>query len=136
VRGFRAALQREEHPVDGGRGVDRVSWQVHWRLSWAAVPGATAYAVFYRTDEGGGATARTVRAARSVVVEVAAGTSRRQRMSAEQRAAVLFTSSQLLVSVSARDGRGSGPRSPWFPVGDVPRGGVPIGAADLGRHAG
>jgi hypothetical protein len=136
VRGFRVALQREAHVAGSPRGVGRVSWRVHWRLSWAAVPGATRYAVFYGTDEGTDPGPRTVRAERFVVVEVAAGTSRPQRMAAEQRAAILFTSSQLLVSVSARDGGRSGPRSPWFPVGDVPRGGVPIATPGLGRHAG
>lgn len=52
----------------------------------------------------------------------------------DREAGLLFTSSQLLVSVTAvgRDGA-AGPASPWFPVGDVPPDGAPIGTAGHGH---
>jgi hypothetical protein len=46
--------------------------------------------------------------------------------------ALLFTSSQLLVAVAPTGQVRSGARSPWFPVGDVPPDGVPVGTAGLG----
>lgn len=119
-------------PVAVPDGAPRVNWEVDWRLSWAEVPGATAYAVYYGTNEGADDRPRAVQSQRTVAVQAAAGTSSRRRLRADQRAALTFTSSQLLVAVAPRAAGRSGPRSPWFPVGDMPADGVPLGTARLG----
>jgi hypothetical protein len=132
INSFRVSVERRERPVRSTDGSARVSWQIDWRLSWPAVPGATEYAVYYGTSEGASAQPRTVQAGRSLTVQAAAGTSSRARLRGDQRAALLFTSSQLLVAVAPRGEGTSGVRSPWFPVGDVPPDGVPVGTAGLG----
>ena len=132
VNSFRVALDRRERPVRGPGGSARISWEIDWHLSWSAVPGATGYAVYYGTGEGASGQPSTVQARRSLTVQAAAGTSSRGRLGADQRAALLFTSSQLLVAVAPRGAGRSGARSPWFPVGDVPPDGVPVGTARLG----
>ena len=63
----------------------------------------------------------------SLAVEAAAGTSPRARLEQDREAGLVLTSSQLRVAVAAQGDGGPGPRSPWFPVGDVPAGGVPFG---------
>jgi len=128
--GFLAELEHRESPATGGQ----VAWESRWRLSWAPVAGATGYAVFYGSNEGGGGTPRAVRIEPSLTVQAAAGTSPRERLDQDRRAGLLLTSSQLLVSVSARGAGGQGPRSLWFPVGDVPPDGRPRGSAGLGEH--
>jgi len=76
-----------------------------------------------------------VRSEPELEVEAAAGTSTAAALPDDRSAALLFTSSQLLVSVSARSTAGEGPRSLWFPVGDVPPTGRPIGSRSLGEHS-
>jgi len=77
-----------------------------------------------------------VQAQTTLAVEAAAGTSARARLEQDREAGLLLTSSQLLVAVAATGAGAAGPRSAWFPVGDVPAGGVPIGTADLGHEEG
>ena len=134
INSFHVSVQCHERLVRGADGSTRISWQVDWRLSWQAVPGASGYAVYYGTSEGASDRPKTVQPERTVTVEAAAGTSTHGRLRADQRAALLFTSSQLLVAVAARgDGR-SGQRSAWFPVGDVPLNGVPVGTTRVGSQ--
>ena len=95
------------------------------------VPEAESYAVYYGTNEGSAASGRErLVTVPSLQIQAAAGTSPRERLAQDRAAGLLFTSSQLLVSVAAvgSDGQQS-PRSPWFPVGDVPADGRPIGIA-------
>lgn len=128
--GYGVALEHEEAQADRAAGAF-VDWRSSWRLTWEPVEGARSYAVHYGTSEGvpGGPPART-EPEPAVEVEAAAGTSPPERLDQDRAAGLLFTSSQLLVSVAAVSADGTeGPRSPWFPVGDVPPGGVPIGTA-------
>ena len=135
VTGFRAAVQDVDTPVRGADGRDVVRWQSTWRLTWEPVPGATAYEVQYGTSEGAGDDEpEAVQTEPSLDVEAAAGTSSRARLAQDRRAGLLFTSSQLLVQVRARNEHGAGPASLWLPVGDVPEGGAPIGTRELGAH--
>ena len=133
VTGFRVALESTEEPASGPAGAGKLAWRSTWQLRWEPVPDATGYAVWYATNEGGGNAPRAVQPETLLAVEAAAGTSTRARLEQDRRALLLLTSSQLLVAVAAEhDGR-QGPRSPWFPVGDVPLDGVPIGTADVGH---
>lgn len=132
--GYVVSLEHEEGPSDGPSG-PVVEWRSAWQLAWEPVDGARSYAVHYGTSEGtaGGPPARSATEP-AVRIEAAAGTSPPERLEQDRAAGLLFTSSQLLVSVAAVGPDGSeGPRSPWFPVGDVPPDGVPIGtqAADV-----
>lgn len=142
VTGVRVALEHEERPAPGPAGVGKVAWTSSWRLSWDPVPGATAYAVRYATSEGAGNQAPRVLtgadtlARPSLLVEAAAGTSSRARLDQDRDAGLLFTSSQLLVSVAARSAGGESPASLLFPVGDVPPDGVPRGSERTGGHGG
>jgi hypothetical protein len=133
INSFHVAANRRERLTRGPGGAPRITWEVDWRLSWTEVPGATGYAIFYGTNEGASDRPRAVQTQRTVTVQAAAGTSSRQRLRADQRAALVFTSSKLLVAVAPRAAGRSGPRSPWFPVGDLPPDGVPLGTARLGR---
>ena len=131
---FRVSLENRDSPATGLGSAGQVSWESSWRLSWPPVPGATSYAISYGTNEGSGEAPPTTQTATFVSVQVAAGTSPRDRLDKDRKAGVLFTSSQLLVSVSARGANSEGPWSPWFPVGDVPPDGRPRGSAKVGDH--
>lgn len=133
VAGLRVALEHAEQPAPGAAGAGQTAWRSTWRLSWDPAPGASSYLVRYGTNEGPG-TRHTVLDAPSLAIEAAAGTSPTDRLEKDRRAGLLFTSSQLLVSVAARSGEATGPASLWFPVGDVPAGGQPLGVRDLGEH--
>lgn len=136
--GFRVDLEHEERPAPGPAGAGQVAWESAWTLSWASLPGASSYAVYYGTSEGagGGGPQRSVRQS-SLRIQAAAGTSPLARLSQDRSAGLRFTSSALLVSVAGvgPDGEG-GPRSPWFPVGDVPADGEPIGTMAIGTPSG
>jgi len=132
--GYVVSLAHEQASSDGPSG-PVVEWRSSWQLAWEPVEGARSYAVHYGTSEGtpGGPPART-ETEPVVQIEAAAGTSAPERLEQDRAAGLLFTSSQLLVSVAAVGPDGTeGPRSPWFPVGDVPPDGLPIGtqAADV-----
>ncbi|MDP9408272.1 MAG: hypothetical protein M3P95_10525 [Actinomycetota bacterium] len=124
--GFRVALDDEDRPVKGPDGQPLVAWDSTWVLTWEPVPGAEQYAVYVGTNEGSGATPRRTTEEPRLRLQAAAGTSPAERVETDRSAGLLFTSSQLLVAVSARAGEREGPRSPWFPVGDVPPDGVPL----------
>lgn len=135
VAEFRVGVDHTQAPAPGPAGAGKLAWTSAWRLSWTPVPGATSYAVRYGTNEGAGGAPPEVRPEPVLVVEAASGTSPVASLERERKAALLFTSSQLLVSVSARSDAGEGPRSLWFPVGDVPASGRPIGQRSLGEEA-
>ncbi|WP_432524425.1 hypothetical protein [Kineococcus sp. SYSU DK006] len=113
----------------GPQGAPVVRWSVDWQLRWSPVPGAVSYAVRYASAEGvpaGSAPQRTTEDT-SLRVTAAAGTSAPERHAAERDAGLLFTSSQLLVSVSGVGADGTeGPATGWIPVGDVPPDGRPL----------
>ncbi|WP_432572846.1 hypothetical protein [Kineococcus sp. SYSU DK005] len=113
----------------GPTGAPVVTWSVDWQLSWAPVAGASSYAVRYASAEGvpRGSSPDETTTATTVRVTAAAGSSAPERYGTERAAGLLFTSSQLLVSVAAvaRDGT-SGPATGWIPVGDVPADGRPL----------
>ena len=132
--GFLVTLEHDEQPAAGPEGTDQVAWESAWILTWAPVPGADSYAVYYGTTEGGGGQEpeRTTQAP-TLRIEAAAGTSPSQRLAQDREAGLLFTSSQLLVSVAGVGPNGQqSPRSPWFAVGDAPADGRPIGTIVLG----
>ncbi len=131
---FRVSLENRDSPATGPSSAGQVSWESTWRLSWPPVPGATSYAISYGTNEGRGDSPPTVQAGTSLSIHVAAGTSPGSRLEKDRKAGLLFTSSQLLVSVSARGAKSEGPWSPFFPVGDVPPDGRPRGSAEPGDH--
>ena len=135
VDAFRVGVDNTQAPAPGPAGAGKLAWTSTWRLSWDPVPGATSYAVHYGTNEGAGGGAPKVQPEPELTVEAAAGTSPVALLEQERSAALLFTSSQLLVSVAARSEAGEGPRSLWFPVGDVPASGRPIGSRSLGEEA-
>ena len=134
VADFRVGVDHTQAPAPGPAGAGKLAWTSTWRLSWAPVPGANSYAVHYGTNEGA-AGAPKVQPEPELEVEAASGTSPVALLEEQRSAALLFTSSQLLVSVSARSDAGEGPRSVWFPVGDVPASGRPIGQRSLGEEA-
>ena len=136
VTGVRVALEHAEEPAPGAAGAGKVAWRSRWTLTWQPVPGATGYGIHYGTSEGTGGEPREVQPGTSLTVEAAAGTSTRARLDQDRRTGLLLASSQLLVAVSARGSGEPGPRSLWFPVGDVPDSGVPIGTAELGHDEG
>ncbi|WP_432484339.1 hypothetical protein [Kineococcus esterisolvens] len=123
-----ATVDSREEAV-GPDGAPRLTWSVDWELRWAAVPGAASYAVRYASAEGvpSGSTGDSTTEETAVRVTAAAGTSSPERYGTERSAGLLFTSSQLLVSVSAVAADGTrGAATGWIPVGDVPADGRPI----------
>lgn len=132
--GFRVSLDQREGPAPGPNGAGKVSWESTWRLTWTPVPGATSYAIFYGTNEGTGEQPRDMQDSTALIVQAAAGTSPRSRLQQDREAGLLFTASQLLVAVRPQGAAGPGPRSLWFPVGEVPANGQPRGTAEIGDH--
>lgn len=133
--GFRVSLDPVETPATGPNGRDLVRWEADWTLTWEPAAGAAEHAVWFGTNEGAPSEPRRTVEEPRLRLTAAAGTSPAGRSAADREAGLLFTSSQLLVSVAARAADGSlGPRSPWFPVGDVPADGRPIGTAAPGRE--
>jgi hypothetical protein len=129
--GFRVSVEHSETPLSGGL----VSWESRWVLTWEPVAGAEEYPVYFATSEGGGSRSRRATDEPRLALQAAAGTSPRERLEQDRAAGLLFTSSQLLVALSARSGEQEGARSPWFPVGDVPVGGIPLPARiEAGPH--
>ena len=115
-----------------GRGL--VEWEVDWTISWQPVEGAAEHAVWFGTNEGAPDEPRRSVDEPELRLTAAAGTSPAARLASDREAGLLFTSSQLLVSVAARAADGTlGPRSPWFPVGDAPADGRPVPTA-LSEH--
>lgn len=134
--GFRVRLDPSEAAVTGSDGRRLVEWEVDWALTWTPVPGAQDYAVWFGTNEGAGSSPERYVAEPELRMTAANGTSSRERVQQDQAAGLLFTSSQLLVSIAGRDADGRlGPRSAWFPVGDAPADGRPIGTAVSDHHA-
>lgn len=119
--GLRVAVEHSETPAG-----DLVTWESHWVLTWEPVPGAEAYQVWFGTSEGSAQRPRREVPEPRLRLQAAAGTSPRERLEQDRAAGLMFTSSQLLVAVSARAGTTTGPLSPYVPVGDVPPDGVPI----------
>ena len=126
---LRVATVETDESGTGPDGAPVVRWSVDWELRWSPVPGAVSYAVRYASAEGvpaGSAPERTT-GGTSLRVTAAAGTSPPERHAAERDAGLLFTSSQLLVSVSGVGADGTeGPATGWIPVGDVPPDGRPL----------
>jgi hypothetical protein len=121
----------------GARRDGEVSWRTEWTLTWEPTDGAQEYAVSFGTNEGAGGQPRRSLDEPELRLTAAAGTSSPDRLDVDREAGLLFTSSQLLVSVAARTADGAdGPRSPWFPVGDVPADGRPVGTAVGGHEEG
>lgn len=134
LTGFRVELDDEERPASGPAGAGPVTWESSWTLSWELVPEAESYAVYYGTNEGNSASEpERLVTVPSLRIQAAAGTSPPERLAQDRAAGLLFTSSQLLVSVAAvsSDGQQSS-KSPWFPVGDAPADSRPIGTTQLG----
>lgn len=127
--GFRAYLDHAESDVASPSG-PMIAWRTTWRLTWDPVPNATRYAVHYGTSEGkpSGPPDHTETAA-ELRIEAAAGTSAAERLVQDRGAALATTAAQLMVAIAPVGPDGiEGPGSSWFPVGEVPAGGVPIGA--------
>ena len=126
---LRVATVDSRREGTGPAGAAVVTWSVDWELSWAPVAGASSYAVRYASAEGvpRGSNPDATTTATTVRVTAAAGSSTPERYDTERAAGLLFTSSQLLVSVAAVAGDGtSGPATGWIPVGDVPADGRPL----------
>lgn len=132
--GFQVSVDEVDRPVSGHDGMAMREWQTAWELTWVPVEGAESYVVRYATNEGtAGSGSRRSVSEPLLRVEVSAGTSTVDRLEQDRAAGQLFTSSQLLVSVAATTGDGaSGAASPWFPVGDVPADGRPLGTTGPG----
>ena len=134
--GFRVRLEPSETPTAGPDGRALVAWETAWTLTWEPSADVEEYGVWFGTNEGAGAAPRRSVEAPELRLTAATGTSPAERLEQDRRAGLLFTSSQLLVSVAARTADGAyGERSPWFPVGDVPADGRPIGTAAPGHDA-
>ncbi len=134
--GFRVRLEPSEAPVNGSEGHRLVEWEVDWALGWTPTPGAQDYAVWFGTNEGAGSTPKRYVRQPELRLTAATGTSTRERLPQDREAGLLFTSSQLLVSIAGRDADGRlGPRTAWFPVGDAPTDGRPVGTAVSGHGA-
>ena len=131
--GYQVQLGHSEKKVAAATG-PQISWRTTWRLTWQPVAGAARYAVHYGTSEGkpNGPPDR-IEPGPELSIEAAAGTSPAERLDQDRAAALAMTAAQLMVAVAplAADGT-EGPRSSWFPVGDVPPSGVPIGAEPSG----
>jgi len=125
--GLQVSLDTQESPGDDGSGT--VDWEASWELVWVPLPDATGYVARWSTSEGTPETEPEPVEGTSLEVDVAAGSSPPERVSADLSAGVLFTSSQLSVSVAGvgEDGT-TGPWSVWVPVGDVPADGRPVGS--------
>jgi hypothetical protein len=135
--GFAVRLDSEQVPISGPRGEPLLRWRSAWTLTWQPLPDAQGYGVWFGTNEGAGPEPQRTLVAPELRLTAAAGTSPPDRYERERDAGLLFTSSQLLVSVAARTaGGGYGPRSPWYPVGDVPVDGRPVGTALTAHGAG
>jgi hypothetical protein len=133
--GFRVSLDPVEVPTTGPDGRDLVTWEADWTLTWEPPAGAVQHAVWFGTNEGAPSEPRRWIDEPELRLTAATGTSAPDGLAADREVGLLFTSSQLLVSVAARAADGSlGPRSPWFPVGDVPADGRPVGTAAPGHE--
>ena len=132
--GFGVSLDHTQSPAPGPNGAGKVSWRSSWALSWEPVPGASSYAVYYATNEGAGDRAPEIQTGTTLTIDASAGTSPTARVEQDRSAGLLFTASQLLVSVAAQTDAGPGPRSLWFPVGEAPPDGRPLGTAKVGDH--
>ena len=133
--GFRVHLDPEEVPTTAADGRKLVQWEVDWTLTWEPVAGADGHAVWFGTNEGAPHDPRRSVDEPELRLTAATGTSPAARVEQDREAGLLFTSSQLLVSVAARAADGTlGPRSPWYPVGDAPADGRPVGTASAGHE--
>lgn len=133
--GFRVALHPTEVPVTAADGRALVQWEADWTITWEPVAGADGHAVWFGTNEGAPHDPRRSVDEPELRLTAASGTSPAARVEQDREAGLLFTSSQLLVSVAARAADGTlGPRSPWYPVGDVPADGRPVGTAAPGHE--
>ena len=133
--GFRVALHPTEVPVTAADGRALVQWEADWRITREPVAGADGHAVWFGTNEGAPHEPRRSVDEPELRLTAASGTSPAARVEQDREAGLLFTSSQLLVSVAARAADGTlGPRSPWYPVGDVPADGRPVGTAAPGHE--
>jgi len=128
VAGFRVVVDDVQKPAPGPAGAGQLAWESTWQLSWDPVPGVDSYALHYATNESQGGGEPTMQRQPLLRLQAAAGTSPKAEVARARQAALLFTSSQLRVSVSARSAAGEGPRSPWFAVGDAPASGIPVGS--------
>lgn len=132
--GFRVRLDPTEVPVASAERDDLVQWTADWTITWEPVEGAAAHAVWFGSNEGAPDEPRRSVDAPELRLTAAAGTSPAARVASDRAAGLLFTSTQLLVSVAGRAADGTlGPRSPWYPVGDVPADGRPVGTAAPGE---
>lgn len=134
--GFRVRLEPSETPTSGPDGRPLVAWETAWVLTWEPSADAASYGVWFGTNEGAADEPRRTVGTPALRLTAATGTSPAARLDQDREAGLLFTSSQLLVSVAARTAGGTyGERSPWFPVGDTPSDGRPIGTAAPGHDA-
>ena len=121
---FRVALDSESRDVSRSH----VQWRTWWHLQWRPVEGAVAYVVRSATSEGRGGRERRP-AGPGYRLEVAAGTSPRGRVDVERSTQLSLTAAQLQVQVAAVGADGTvGEASLWFPVGEVPPDGRPVGS--------
>jgi hypothetical protein len=133
--GFRVRLDPVEVPLTAADGRRLVQWEADWTIAWEPVAGAAEHAVWFGTNEGAPHEPRRSVEEPELRLTAAAGTSPTSRVAFDRETGLLFTSSQLLVSVAARAADGTlGPRSPWYPVGDVPADGRPVGTAAPGHE--
>ena len=111
-----------------------VEWRSDWVLRWSEVPGARGYVVRFATSEGRGGRERRLDRP-ELRLDVAAGTSRRARLTADREAQLTLAASQLLVAVAAVDAAGAtGPASPWYRVGETGKAGKPVPNNEPGEH--
>ena len=120
--GFRTALEQTATTRADGL----VEWRTDWVLHWAEVPAAAGYVARFATSEGPGGRERRLDVP-MLRLDVAAGTSRPDRLARDREAQRTLTASQLLVSVAAvGEDDVVGPASPWYRVGETGDGGVPV----------
>jgi hypothetical protein len=113
--GFRVTFDHTARPSGS-----LVRWRTRWVLRWRPVTGATSYVVQTATSEGATGRSHEVGVPR-FTLEVAAGTSRPERVERDRATQLAFTAATLRVRVAARAGpdRFSAP-GPWLAVGEAP----------------
>ncbi len=128
---FQVRLAHSEQP----RRADILDWRTRWVLEWRPVAGASGYEIHFATSEGPSARVRRVQEPR-VALEVAAGSSRRSRLDEDRSLQLALSAAALQVQVVAlgADGTTEGASSAWFPVGEVPPGGIPMGGTAEEHH--
>jgi hypothetical protein len=115
-RGFRAELVHSGAPSPERPGM--VSWTTNWRLTWQPVPGADTYGIYYRTGEGAAPSPSRTTREPAFELQVAAGLSTPDRLTADRAGQLGYRGTQLGVVVAALAADGTpGTPSDGFAVG-------------------